>query len=87
MDEPDRVVTAKLPGKLVSKMDEIGARMERSKSWIVKQAVAEWIAEEDRRHQLTLEGLKSVDEGKTIPQEEVEAWFEEKRRARAKDSR
>ena len=66
MAHDGRVVTAKLPDDLVSKMDEVAGRMDRSKSWIVRQAVAEWLAEERRRYELTLEAMKSVDEGKSF---------------------
>ncbi len=80
----ERVVTANLPNELVSRMDEVAQRIDRSKSWIVRQAVAEWLAEERRRHELTLEALKDVDEGRTIPHEEVLAMLEERKRERRK---
>ena len=38
MTETGRVVTANLPKDLVSRMDEAARRMDRSKSWIVRQA-------------------------------------------------
>ena len=87
MAEDGRVVTAKLPDELVSEMDEIAVRMDRSKSWIVRQAVREWIAEERRRYELTLEAMKSIDEGRGLSQEEVEAHFAERRKARAHATR
>jgi len=80
MTDVGRVVTAKLPDDLVSRMDEVAGRIDRSKSWIVRQAVAEWLAEEQRRHELTLEALKAVDEGRTIPHEEVLARVEQRKR-------
>lgn len=79
----DRVVTANLPGELVERMDAAAERLDRSKSWIVKQAVSEWLAEEDRRHDLTVEALKSVDAGRTYSQAEVEAHLAQRRRDRA----
>jgi predicted transcriptional regulator len=82
MADDGRVVTAKLPDDLVSRMDEIADRIDRSKSWIVRQAVTEWLAEEQRRHELTLEALKDVDEGRTIPHEEVLAMVEQRKRER-----
>ena len=82
MSEDGRVVTAKLPEELVSQMDEIASRIDRSKSWIVREAVAEWLAEERRRHELTLEALNDVDEGRTIPHEEVLAMVEQRKRER-----
>jgi predicted transcriptional regulator len=64
MGDDGRVVTAKLPNDLVSRLDEVAALIDRSKSWMVRQALAEWVAEEQRRHDLTLEALKDVDEGR-----------------------
>jgi predicted transcriptional regulator len=84
MADEGRVVTAKLPDDLVSQMDEVADRMERSKSWIVREAVSQWMAEERRRHELTLEALKGVDEGRTIPHEEVLAMVEQRKRERRK---
>ena len=87
MTEDGRVVTAKLPDELVSQLDEVAGRIDRSKSWIVRQAVTEWLAEEQRRYELTLEALKSVDEGRTYTQEEVEKHFAARRKARSRAAR
>jgi predicted transcriptional regulator len=77
-----RVVTANLPKEMVARMDKRASQMERSKSWIIKQAVAEWLAEEDRRDELTWEAIKSVEEGRTFTQEEVEQMLERRKRER-----
>ena len=82
MSKDGRVVTANLPDDLVSRMDEVAERIDRTKSWIVREAVAEWLAEEQRRHELTLEALNDVDEGRTIPHEEVLAMVEQRKRER-----
>jgi predicted transcriptional regulator len=87
MAEDGRVVTAKLPDELVSRMDEIAVRIDRSKSWIVRQALSEWLAEEQHRYELTLEALKSVDEGLNYTQEEIEKHFAERRKARSRAAR
>lgn len=87
MADEGRVVTAKLPDGLVSRMDEVAGRIDRSKSWIVRQAVTEWLAEEQRRYELTLEALKSVDEGRTYSQEEVEKHFAARRKVRSRAAR
>jgi predicted transcriptional regulator len=82
MADDGRVVTAKLPDDLISRMDDVADRIDRSKSWIVRQAVTEWLAEEQRRYELTLAALKDVDEGRTIPHEEVLAMVEQRKRER-----
>lgn len=82
MSKDGRVVTANLPEDLVLRMDEVADRIDRSKSWIVREAVSEWLAEEQRRHELTLEALKDVDEGRTMPHQEVLAMVEQRKRER-----
>ena len=82
MPDDGRVITAKLPDDLVSRLDEIAARIDRSKSWIVREAVMDWLAEEQRRYELTLEALKDVDEGRTYSHEEVLAMAEQRKRER-----
>ena len=82
MADDGRVVTAKLPEALVARLDEIADRIDRSKSWIIRQALSEWLAEEQRRHELTLEALKDVDEGRTFTQEEIEAHYAGRQHAR-----
>ena len=82
MSEDGRVVTAKLPDDLVSQMDEVSERIERTKSWIVREAVCQWLMEEQRRHEMTIEALKDVDEGRTIPHEDVLAMAEQRKRER-----
>ena len=82
MPNGESVVTAKLPGELVSKLDEIAHRIDRSKSWIIRQALAEWFAEEQRRYELTLEALKDFDEGRTYTQEEIEEFAAQRKSER-----
>lgn len=82
MADDGRVVTTKLPDDLVSRLDEVADRIDRSKSWIVREAVSEWLAEEQRRHELTLEAMNDVEEGRGISHEEVLALVEQRKRER-----
>ena len=87
MSKEGRVVTANLPNELVSRLDEISARIDRSKSWIVREAVVEWLAEEQRRFEFTLEAITSMDEGRSFTQEEVEKHVASRRKARSRSAR
>lgn len=69
MTDDGRTITAKVPQALAVRLDEIALRIDRSRSWIVRQALAEWLAEEQRRYELTLEALDDVDAGRVIPHE------------------
>ena len=68
-----RVVTAHLPIDLADKLDGLAERLDRPRGWIVKQALASYVALEEKRHRLTLEALADVDAGRTLEQAEVEA--------------
>jgi predicted transcriptional regulator len=71
-----KVVTAHVPLELASKVDAIAARRDRSRGWIMKQALSLWVAQEEERYQMTLKALTDVDTGKTIDHDEVENWVE-----------
>jgi predicted transcriptional regulator len=87
MADQGRMITAKLDDRLVEELDEAAERIERSKSWIVREALTEWLAEDRRRYQLTIEALAEVDADRLIDQSEVEEWAAKRRKARAKASR
>ena len=69
-----KVLTAHVPQALAEKVDQIAARLERSRGWIVKQALATWIDQEEERRRLTLEALADVDTGRVIDHQTVQAW-------------
>lgn len=69
-----KVLTAHVPLPLLEKVDEIAARLERSRGWIVKQALAAWLGQEEERSRLTREALADVDAGRVIDHRAVQAW-------------
>ena len=71
-----KVVTAHVPLELATKVDVIAVRRDRSRGWILKQALSAWVDQEEQRHRLTLEALTDVDTGKTIDHDEAEKWIE-----------
>ena len=71
-----KVLTAHVPLILSNQVDQFAERLDRSRGWILKQALSAWVAEEQERYQLTLEAMKEVDQGKTIPHSEVRQWLE-----------
>ena len=68
-----RVLTAHVPVPLAAKVDALAQRLDRSRGWVVKQALAAWVEQEEERHRLTLDGLADA---KSIDHAEVEAWAE-----------
>ena len=71
-----KVLTAHVPLPLAEKIDQMAARLERSRGWIMKQALTAWIDQEEERRRLTLEALTDVDSGMVIDHQSVQAWAE-----------
>jgi predicted transcriptional regulator len=68
-----KVMTAHVPLPLAQKVDKLAAQLDRPRAWIVKQALAAWVSEEEERHRLTLEGMADVTAGRVVDQADVEA--------------
>jgi len=69
-----RVLTAHVPVSLAEKVDQVAERLERSRGWVVKQALSAWIAQEEERDGLTREALADVDAGRVIDHQAVQVW-------------
>lgn len=69
-----KVLTAHIPLPLAEKVDQTAARLERSRGWIMKQALSAWIDQEEERSRLTREALADVDAGHVIDHQAVQAW-------------
>ena len=70
-----QTVTAHIPKELVARVDAMAAMHDRPRGWVVKQALADWVATEEERHQMTLAALADADAGFGIPHEEVSIWL------------
>ncbi|NWB97457.1 ribbon-helix-helix protein, CopG family [Pseudomonas gingeri] len=69
-----RSVTAHVPVQLAERIDVMAERLERSKNWILKQALTAWIDQEEGRSRLAREALADVDAGRVIDHQAVQAW-------------
>lgn len=69
-----KVITAHISLPMVEKIDEIAARLERPRGWVIKQALSAWIDQEEERSRLTREALADVDLGRVIDHQSVQAW-------------
>lgn len=71
-----RVLTAHIPEELAEKVDRYAKSMERSRAWIVKRALADWVDWEEEKDRRTLAGLADIEAGRTISHERMVAWAE-----------
>ncbi|WP_228359791.1 CopG family ribbon-helix-helix protein [Shigella sp. FC6532] len=68
-----KVITAHVPLPMADKVDQMAARLERSRGWVIKQALSAWLAQEER-NRLTLEALDDVTSGQVIDHQAVQSW-------------
>lgn len=69
-----KVLTAHVPLALAEKVELLAARLERSRGWVVKQALHAWVGQEEERSRLTREGMADVQAGRVIDHQAVQAW-------------
>jgi predicted transcriptional regulator len=74
MSADTKVLTAHVPLGLAEKVETMAARLERSRGWVMKQALAAWVDQEEERHQLTLQALDDVTTGQVIDAAAIQAW-------------
>src|SRR5574338_575981 len=55
-----KVLTAHVPLPLAEKVDQMAERLERSRGWIMKQALSAWLDQEEERERLTREALSDL---------------------------
>jgi predicted transcriptional regulator len=70
-----RVITAHVPVELAEQVDKFAAQMDRSRGWIVKQALADWLSWEEEKNRLTRAAIEDVERNGGIPHEEVVAYM------------
>lgn len=74
MTTTTKVLTAHIPLPLADKVDQMATRLDRSRGWIMKQALSDWITQEEARDRLTQEALADVDVGHVIDHQAIQAW-------------
>ena len=69
-----KVLTAHVPVTMAEKVDRLAAQRDRSRGWVVKQALSAWIDQEEERSRLTREALADVEAGRVVDHQAVQAW-------------
>ena len=69
-----KVFTAHVPLGLAERVDQLASRLERSRGWVLKQALTAWVDQEEERNRLTREALADVDVGRVVDQQAVKSW-------------
>ena len=72
-------LTAHVTDELIKEIDSESRRLDRSRAWVVKQAVREFLErrnDEEKRWNETLEAIAAAERGEVVSAEEVLDWVE-----------
>lgn len=72
------VTTVRLQGDTEERLEVIATKLQRSKGWIINQALVEFLEKqqlEQDRWQQTLEAMESAAQGKVVAGEDVHEWL------------
>jgi len=69
-----RVMTAHVPLPLAEQIDQLAAKLDRSRGWVVKQALAAYVDREAERYRMTMEAMADVDAKNGLNHQDVKAW-------------
>lgn len=73
------MTSVRMPDELLDRLKRTAEQLRRSKGWIIKDAVEEYLAREELKQRRNLETLESWGDykaGRVIDGDEVMAWLE-----------
>ncbi len=73
------VTTVRLQPEVENGLEAMADKLQRSKNWLVNEAIREYVARqelEQSRWQETLAAMESVVQGKVVAGQDVHAWLE-----------
>jgi len=72
------ITSIRIPDDVEKPLESLSKKLDRSKNYLINQAIKEFIAKqslEDSRWQDTLKALESIKAGKSIDEKDVNAWL------------
>jgi predicted transcriptional regulator len=72
-----RTISFRIPADKVAELDAIAKAMDRDRSYLLNEAVASYLSEQQRFIAMVNEGLEDIRAGRTISHEEVERMVDE----------
>jgi predicted transcriptional regulator len=73
----DTVVSVRLPGEVLEQLDELAQETDRSRSYLIGQAVREFVEREYTSLTAVKEGEREIEAGKGIPHEQVSSYIDD----------
>jgi len=66
-----RTITAQIPDQVAESLDHLAEQEGRSKSWLVREAILEYLAQQEEIQRLTMKGIESYRAGDVVDHDEV----------------
>lgn len=73
------VTTVRLQAELEERLEAVAVKLHRTKSWLINQALREYIERqtvEQTRWEETLKAMESVAQGKVVSGDAVHSWLQ-----------
>lgn len=70
-------ISVRLPADIVEKLDKVAAILERPRSWVILDAIREYLADEGQEMLDIQAGIEEAERGEIVPAEEVLAEISE----------
>jgi predicted transcriptional regulator len=67
-------VSVRLPVELNQQVADIAQALDRPKSWVIEQAIKDFVALQAWHLAAIDEGIRAADAGQVVPHDEVAAW-------------
>jgi predicted transcriptional regulator len=67
-------VSVRLPGTMNDQIAELAVALDRPKSWVIEQAVRDYIAVQQWQLAAIDEGIRAADAGEVVAHEDVVNW-------------
>ena len=72
------ITTVRLATETEKELELLAGKLERSKGWLINQALAEYLAKhrlEQQRWRETLDAMESVAQGRVVSSDKVHQWL------------
>ena len=72
-------LTAHVTDDLIKQLDAVSQSLDRSRAWVIKEAVMEYLerqAEDQKRWKETLAAVEAADRGEVVSADDVLGWID-----------
>jgi predicted transcriptional regulator len=71
-----RNISIRIDDATRDRLDQLASNRDRSRNWVVQEALAQYIHQQDEREEMIQEGLRDIEAGNVVSHEDVMAAVE-----------